>query len=101
MLHSDKVQVESTLLFETIEEIYARVFTTLKPGAPTPEVRVEFRRYANANSFIRFEDRLLSVRICDLLEGAPAPVAEALAFILERLPDHDPGQHAEAPVEIA
>jgi len=82
MLHSDKVQVESALLFETIEEIYARVFAALKPGAPPPEVRVEFRKYASANSFVRLESGQLSVRISDLLEGAPAPVTEALAFIL-------------------
>ncbi len=82
MLHSDRVQVESALLFETVEEIYARVFRALRPASPVPEVRVEFRRYASANSFIRLEAGRLSVRISDLLEGAPAPVAEALAFIL-------------------
>jgi len=82
MLHSDKVQVESALLFETVEEIYARVFRTLKPATPVPELRVEFRRFANANSFIRLEAGRLSVRISDLLDGAPAPVTEALAFIL-------------------
>ncbi len=82
MLHMGKVQVESALLFETPEQIYARVFHELKPRTPLPEFRVEFRRFANANSFVRLENGRLSVRISDLLEGAPAPVLEALAHIL-------------------
>lgn len=82
MLHSETVQVESALLFETPEEIYARVFRTLKPRTPLPEIQVEFCRFANANSLIRLDQRRLSVRISDLLEGAPAPVMEALAYIL-------------------
>jgi hypothetical protein len=43
---------------------------------------VEFCRFANADSFIRLESGRLHVRISDLLEGAPAPVLEALAYIL-------------------
>jgi hypothetical protein len=77
-----KVQVESALLFETPAEIYARVFRSLKPRTPLPEIRVEFCRFANANSLVRLENNRLHVRISDLLEGAPAPVLEALAYIL-------------------
>lgn len=77
-----EVQVESALLFETPAELFARVFRTLKPRSRVPEVRVEFRRFANANSTIRLEDGRLLVKISDLLEGAPAPVLEALAHIL-------------------
>lgn len=73
---------QSSLLFETPEEIYARVFRILKPRTPLPELRVEFCRFANADSFIRLENGRILVRISDLLAGAPAPVAEALAFIL-------------------
>jgi predicted metal-dependent hydrolase len=76
------VQVESALLFETPAELFARVFKSFKPRSPVPEVRVEFRRFANANSTIRLEAGRLLVRISDLLEGAPAPVLEALAHIL-------------------
>jgi hypothetical protein len=47
-----------------------------------PALRVDFCRFANADSFIRLEEGRLHVRISDLLEGAPAPVMEALAFIL-------------------
>src|SRR6195256_7045853 len=75
-------ELQSSLFFETPEEIYPRVFHELKPRTPLPGLRVEFCRFANADSFIRLEDGKLHVRISDLLEGAPAPVMEALAFIL-------------------
>ena len=51
----DSQGLQSSLFFETPEEIYARVFREL---------------------------RRLEVRISDLLAGAPAPVMEALAHIL-------------------
>ncbi len=78
----DLQSLQSSLFFETPEEIYARVFRELKPRTPLPGLRVEFCRFANADSFIRLEDGRLHVRISDLLEGAPAPVTEALAYIL-------------------
>jgi hypothetical protein len=78
----DFAGLQSSLFFETPAEIYARVFRLLKPRTPVPSLHVEFCRFANADSFIRLEDGRLHVRICDLLEGAPAPVMEALAFIL-------------------
>jgi hypothetical protein len=74
--------VQSSLFFETPEEIYRRVFRELKPRTKIPDIRVEFRRFANADSFIRMEDGQIHVRIADLLESAPAPVMEALAQIL-------------------
>lgn len=74
--------LQSSLFFETPEEIYARVFRVLKPRSPLPELRVEFCRFANPDSFIHLESGRLEVRISDLLEGAPAPVTEALAYIL-------------------
>ncbi|MGD0362838.1 MAG: M48 family peptidase [Bryobacteraceae bacterium] len=73
---------QSALLFESPEEIYARVFREFKPRTPPPKIAVEFCRFANADSFIRMESGSIHVRISDLLEGAPAPVAEALAYIL-------------------
>ena len=78
----DIQDLQSSLFFETPEEIYARVFRELRPRAPLPDLRVEFRRFANADSFIRLENGRLEVRISDLLAGAPAPVMEALAHIL-------------------
>jgi hypothetical protein len=74
--------VQSSLFFETPEEIYARVFRDLKPRSLVPRLHVEFCRFANADSFIRLENGELHVRISDLLQGAPAPVTEALAYIL-------------------
>jgi hypothetical protein len=74
--------LQSSLFFETPVEIYARVFRELKPRTALPEIKVEFCRFANADSFIRMEEGRLLVRISDLLEGAPAPVMEALAYIL-------------------
>jgi SprT-like family len=74
--------LQSSLFFESPGEIYARVFRELRPRTPSPEVAVEFCRFANPDSFIRLENGHLRVRISDLLESAPAPVMEALAFIL-------------------
>ncbi len=76
------MQVETALFFETVEQIYERVFRTLKPRTPLPEITVRFRKYANANSRIRLEAGHLRVDISDLLQGAPAPIQEALALIL-------------------
>jgi hypothetical protein len=74
--------LQSVLFFETPAEIYSRVFRILKPRTPVPAFRVEFRPFANADSSIRQESSGITARITDLLEGAPAPVMEALAFIL-------------------
>jgi len=82
MLQLVKMQVETALFFESIEQIYTRVFRSIRPRTVLPEVSVRFRKYANANSRIRFENGRLLVDISDLLEGAPAPIHEALAFIL-------------------
>lgn len=78
-LHSG---IQSSLFFESPEEIYSRVFRDLKPRTAVPAMRVEFCRFANADSFIRLENGSIHVRISDLLASAPAPVMEALAYIL-------------------
>src|ERR1035441_7727537 len=74
--------LQSSLFFESPEEICARLFRELKPRTAAPEMRVESSPFANADSFIRLEDGRLEIRISDLLAGAPAPVLEALAHIL-------------------
>jgi hypothetical protein len=76
------MQVESALFFESIKQIYERVFRSLRPRTPIPNIAVRFRKYANANSRIRLAQGELSVDISDLLKDAPAPVQEALASIL-------------------
>ena len=77
-----RMQVETALFFETVEEIYARVFRTLKPRTALPRVSVRFRKYANANSRVSLVNGNLTVDISDLLQSAPAPIQEALALIL-------------------
>lgn len=74
--------VPSAVLFESPEEIFLRVFSDLRPRTHKPAVRVEFCPFANANSLIRWEQELMTVRITDVLQGAPAPIIEALAYIL-------------------
>ena len=74
--------IESALLFEKPDEIFSRVFSEIKPRTRPPEVRLEFCRFANANSHIRLQDGKLLVRITDVLQSAPSPILEALAFIL-------------------
>jgi hypothetical protein len=76
------MQIQTALFFETPEEIFARVFGALRPGLPVPEVTVHYRRYANANSSIRLESSRLKVNVGDVLAAAPAPIVEALAWIL-------------------
>jgi len=99
----DAHSLQTSLFFETPEEIYARVFRELKPRTALPELQVEFCRFANADSFIRLDAGpamttagpamtgagpamtgagRLHVRMSDLLAGAPAAVLEALAHIL-------------------
>ena len=76
------MQFESALFFETVEEIYARVFSLMNPRSRVPRIDVRFRKYANANSRIRLHEGHLTVSISDLLEAAPAPIQEALAHVL-------------------
>jgi len=74
--------LQTSLFFESPEEIYRRVFRELKPRTPPPALTVEFCRFANPDSSIRLEEGGLRIRISDLFEAAPAPVMEALAHIL-------------------
>ena len=78
----DATHVETALFFETPEEIFDRVFRYVKPGAPVPGFHVRFCEFANANSFIRLDGGRIEVRLSDVLCSAPAPIIEALAFIL-------------------
>jgi predicted metal-dependent hydrolase len=82
MLQLGKMQVETALFFESVEQIYARIFRAFRPRTAVPAITVRFRKYANANSRIRLAGDQLQVDISDLLECAPAPIQEALASIL-------------------
>lgn len=70
------------MLFETTEQIYVRVFQSFRPRGAAPRIRIEYKRYANADSRISLTEGILRVQISDMLQGAPAPVQEALARIL-------------------
>src|SRR5262245_971091 len=74
--------LQSSLFFESVDEIYRRVFRELRPRTPLPGFAIEYRPFADVNSFIRHDNEMVLVRMSDLMEGAPAPVHEALAFIL-------------------
>ena len=74
--------LQSAIFFETPEEIFARVFSELKPRTPVPAVRLKFCKFANANSSVRWDQSGLEFRITDVLEGAPAAILESLAHIL-------------------
>lgn len=63
-------------------EIFQEACRGLCPGAPVPELKIEFFPFAGLNSTIRLRDGKLIVRLSDLLEGAPAPVLRAIAHIL-------------------
>ena len=76
------MQVQSALFFESPEEIYARVYAEIHPRTQLPRIIIRFCRFANLNSHIRLRENVIDVRISDLLEGAPAPILEALAWIL-------------------
>ena len=80
--YSGNVALQSVLFFETPEELFARVFSELRPRTAVPAVHVEFCKFANANSFVRWDEDGLRLRITDVLEGAPAQILEALAYIL-------------------
>src|SRR5579872_1680016 len=63
------------LLFET-------AYREIRPRAPMPEFHVRFYRYSSMNNTIRLRERMIFVRISDLLEGAPESVLHAIAHIL-------------------
>jgi hypothetical protein len=76
------LQLQSILFFESPIELFTRVFSELRPRTPVPKVRLEYCKFANANSFVRWDEDGLAFRITDVLEGAPAQILEALAHIL-------------------
>jgi hypothetical protein len=76
------VNVASSLFFESAAEIFTRVHHEIRPRTPIPPIDVAYKKFVDPNSRIRLESGRLTVTITDLLEGAPAPVTEALAHIL-------------------
>ncbi len=73
---------QSAILFESIEEIYGRVFKDLRPTLATPGIQVRYYRFTNLTSNIRLIQGQLLVKISDLLVDAPTHIQESLAYIL-------------------
>jgi hypothetical protein len=76
------VNIASSLFFETPTEIFVRVHREVRPRTEPPPIEVAYKRFVDPNSRVRLSSGRLRVDITDLLEGAPAPVLEALAHIL-------------------
>jgi len=71
------VNVASALFFESPPDLFRRVHREIRPRTPVPDISVEYKRFANANSDVRLDGGAIRVRITDLLESAPAPVIAA------------------------
>ena len=69
---------------ESLEDLYGKIYRKLRPRAHMPQFRIRFRPYANIDSKIRLDTDTdeITVKISDLLEGAPPSVQEALGYIL-------------------
>jgi len=80
-MYSENV-LQTAIFFETPEEMLARVFHEFRPRTAAPQIRVRFCKFANANSFVRWDQAGLEFRVTDVLEGAPATILESLANIL-------------------
>ena len=78
----EAVNLATTLFFESAVEIFRRVHREIRSRTAVPPMEVEYKQFANADSHVRLAEGRVEVRITDLLEGAPAPVTEALAHIL-------------------
>src|SRR5580658_700697 len=62
MLHSERMEV----LAEP-ERIFSRIFREMRPRTPVPVVEVHYRRYANANAQVRWQDGTLEVKLAEAL----------------------------------
>ena len=63
-------------------QIFEQAYRELLPDATLPDLRVEFFAFTSIKNTIRMREGKLLVRLSDLLEGAPAPVLQAIAHIL-------------------
>src|SRR5579863_9979478 len=72
MLHSslDLAHIEGEMRVAAVAEpaeIYRRIFRQLRPRTPLPDIRVQFKRYANANAQVRWENGVLLVTLAEIL----------------------------------
>ena len=68
----------------SLEDLYGKIYRALRPRARMPQFRIRFYPYANIDSKIRLDTERdeITVKISDLLEGAPRSVQEALGYLL-------------------
>ncbi|MGH9378161.1 MAG: SprT-like domain-containing protein [Terriglobia bacterium] len=64
------------------EELFARVYRRLRPGAGVVQFEVDFREWAHPRSTICKKNGRYKVEVFDVLRDAPSIVIEALAEIL-------------------
>lgn len=76
--------IQGLLEFDSLADVFARVWRELESSAPPPEFDVRFRAYAGIDSKIRLDPdaRRAEVKLSDQLEDAPPAVHESLARIL-------------------
>jgi predicted metal-dependent hydrolase len=67
---------------KSLHHIFEESHRELHPGAPLPELAVEFFAFTSIKNTIRMRQGKLLVRLSDLLEGAPELVLRAIAHIL-------------------
>ena len=74
--------LRSILVAADFIPIFQEEYRVLRPRAPMPPIAVRFRRFTSLNTTIRIREGQIRVSLSDLLEGAPEPVARAIAHIL-------------------
>ena len=63
-------------------QIFQEQYLEVRPGAPIPDLKVDFFPFTSIKNTIRMREGRLLVRLSDLLEGAPAAVLQSIAHIL-------------------
>ena len=74
--------LRSILVAADFIPIFQEEYRALRPRVPMPPIAVRFRRFTSLNTTIRIREGQIRVSLSDLLEGAPEPVARAIAHIL-------------------
>jgi predicted metal-dependent hydrolase len=72
----------STSVRDTLLHIFHVTYRELCLREPIPELKIDFFAFTSIKNTIRMREGRLLVRLSDLLEGAPAPVLQAVAHIL-------------------
>lgn len=82
MLNLDEMQAGGPERSAELEAICRDLYARLRPQETPPGFRVEFRRFAGLNHFIRRRDGAIHLLVSDILAGAPLKVLESVVGIL-------------------